>query len=169
MATTIPTVNNGDEITDDWGNLVGERVTYHDATLESILADWVSYTPDWLATTTNPVIGNGVKAGRYKQIGKLVWFRINITLGSTTTVGSGTYTFTPPVGISQELTNADTVGRWRINDVSAPAHYGGDAIAFGNSIYLAINTSPITYVMHNSPFAWAIGDHIDMAGCYRSV
>lgn len=166
MAITIPTVNNGDTITDDWGNLVGDRVTYHDAAVEAMLADWVAYTPSWLGSVTNPVLGNGILEGRYKQIGKTVHFQMHLQFGSTTTLGSGNWSFTPPVGISQVLTNVYEVGTWHVNDVSTNNNYSGDAVAFGNNIYCFVSVSPVTYMVNNSPIAWAVGDHIGMAGTY---
>lgn len=49
---------------------------------------WSDYTPPWTGTT-NPAIGNGTIVGRYIQSGKIVrgWFKI--TMGSTTTYGTG--------------------------------------------------------------------------------
>lgn len=166
MAVTIPTVNTGDEIDDSWGNLVGERVTYHDAVLEELLADWEEYAPSWLGSGTNPAIGNGSLRGFYKQLGSTVHFQMYLTLGSTSTLGTGNWSFTPPVGISQELTNVYEVGTWHVNDVSTNNNYSGDAVAFGNNIYCFINGSPVTYMVNNSPIAWAVGDHIGMAGTY---
>ncbi len=58
---------------------------------------WTSYTPTWTASTTNPGIGNGTLVGRYQKIGRTVNLHINLTAGSTTTYGSGTYAFTLPV------------------------------------------------------------------------
>ena len=58
---------------------------------------WTSYTPSWTATTTNPVIGNGSIAGRYKQIDKVVICEFRLVPGSTTTFGSGNYRLSLPV------------------------------------------------------------------------
>lgn len=57
---------------------------------------WTSYPPVWTASTTNPVIGNGTLIGRYSKIGRQVTVHINLTPGSTTTYGSGTYAFSVP-------------------------------------------------------------------------
>jgi len=57
-----------------------------------------TYTPSWTSTATNPTIGNGSIVGAYSQINKMVYFRITINFGSTTTFGSGTsYSLTVPV------------------------------------------------------------------------
>lgn len=57
---------------------------------------WVSYTPTWTAATTNPVLGNGTLIGRYQKLGRTVTVHINLTAGSTTTFGSGNYSFALP-------------------------------------------------------------------------
>lgn len=61
---------------------------------------WTSYTPAWTGSTTNPVIGNGTIAGRYMQAGKYTTFRVVITMGSTTTYGSGQYSVSLPFAAS---------------------------------------------------------------------
>lgn len=65
--------------------------------LNAIGAAWTSYTPTWVASTTNPTVGNGTLTGAYMQAGKYVAFRIYIVFGSTTTRGSGEYRFGYPV------------------------------------------------------------------------
>lgn len=57
---------------------------------------WITYTPTWTAVTTAPTIGNGTLTGSYALIGKTCHFRINMNSGTTTTYGSGLYTFTLP-------------------------------------------------------------------------
>ncbi|MFF4489410.1 hypothetical protein ACFY0F_23425 [Streptomyces sp. NPDC001544] len=57
---------------------------------------WTSYTPVWTGSTTNPSLGNGVLIGRYQKFGRTVVAHINLTPGSTTTYGSGSYNWTLP-------------------------------------------------------------------------
>lgn len=57
---------------------------------------WSTYTATWAAATTNPTLGNGTLVGRYIQRGKTITFNIVLTVGSTTNVGSGVYTFSLP-------------------------------------------------------------------------
>jgi len=63
----------------------------------SHLTAWTSYTPTWTSDSGTPSIGNGSIAGRYKQIGKTVFFNLKLTYGSTTTGGSGAWMFGLPV------------------------------------------------------------------------
>ncbi len=54
---------------------------------------WPSWTPTWTVLT----VGNGVNASSYIKIGKTIIARIQFTLGSTSSMGTGTPTFTLPV------------------------------------------------------------------------
>lgn len=53
---------------------------------------WQSWTPTW----TNLTVGNGTASGAYMQIGKTVFARYSLVLGSTSSV-SGAVSFAPPV------------------------------------------------------------------------
>ncbi|MFF1281044.1 hypothetical protein [Streptomyces sp. NPDC058299] len=57
---------------------------------------WTSYTPVWTGSTTNPSLGNGTLLGRYQKFGRTAVVHINLTPGSTTTYGSGSYNWTLP-------------------------------------------------------------------------
>lgn len=88
---------------------------------------WTTYTPTWTASTTNPSLGNGTLVGRYQKTGRLVACHINLAPGSTTTLGSGGYSFAIPfaaanagcsfVGTAQLLGAA----RWAGHCVVSPA------------------------------------------------
>jgi hypothetical protein len=58
---------------------------------------WNTYTPDWSAATTDPAIGNGTLTGKYAVVGKVCHFTTLVTFGSTSTYGSGSYSFGLPV------------------------------------------------------------------------
>jgi len=58
------------------------------------------YVPQWVGSVTNPSIGNGSITGTYNMRGNVVEVQIFISMGSTTTYGSGSYTFSLPFQIS---------------------------------------------------------------------
>jgi len=62
-----------------------------------------SWTPVWTASGTAPAIGNASIAGRYSRDGSLITFSIDFTIGSTSTVGTGTWYFSIPRAESGEL------------------------------------------------------------------
>lgn len=57
-----------------------------------------AYTPTWgVASGTQPTLGNGSCTGTYVRVGDLIYFTVKLVVGSTSTLGSGIYTFTLPV------------------------------------------------------------------------
>ena len=69
--------------------------------VEALLAGaYTAYTPTWTAVTTNPTIGNGLLSGRWRKPGgtgsKTVRAEGILTVGSTSTLGSGVYSFALP-------------------------------------------------------------------------
>jgi hypothetical protein len=58
---------------------------------------YAAYTPTWTSSGTAPAIGNAVVNGQFLKIGKLVHAYGRITFGSTSTFGTGNYSFALPV------------------------------------------------------------------------
>lgn len=78
---------------------------------------WQSWTP----TFTTLTVGNGVHASSYIQIGKTVIARLQFTLGSTSSMATGTVTFTLPVTAVALVSNC-YLGVIRVNtSTSSPA------------------------------------------------
>jgi hypothetical protein len=63
----------------------------------STLGAWTSYTPTWTGSGGNPTIGDGTLQGYYKALDSSTYLvQISLVLGSTTNIGSGTYSFALP-------------------------------------------------------------------------
>lgn len=77
----------------------------------SMFDAWTSYTPTWTAATTNPVLNNGVMVGKYLKIGRKCIVDIRLQMGSTTTYGSGVYSFSVPFAAA---TTIDYLGSARL-------------------------------------------------------
>lgn len=61
--------------------------------------EFADFTPTWTATS-NPTLGNGTLQGRYTRYGRLIAGFINLTIGSTTTGGSGAWSWDLPAPAS---------------------------------------------------------------------
>jgi hypothetical protein len=89
-------------ITDDDGSGTTGTVfnaafwTAHYDAIDANPGEWTEYTPTWAGNTANPSIGNGTLAAKYAKVGKLVFFEISLTWGTTTDPGTGFWTFTLP-------------------------------------------------------------------------
>ncbi|MFF1297916.1 MULTISPECIES: hypothetical protein [unclassified Streptomyces] len=74
----------------------------------SFFGAWTTYTPTWTSTGTAPVLNNGTLTGRYMKIGRNVLIEINLIAGSSTTFGTGNYSFSLP--FQAATTGLATVG-----------------------------------------------------------
>jgi hypothetical protein len=120
---------------------------------------WQTYTPAWTASTTNPTLGNGTITGRYTQIGKTVHAMISVLLGSTTTVGSGSYSFSLPIAINAAVSGF--IGWGRLVDVSAGAGYPAmSLVSTSTSVQLQpLDTAPTPNAFGAAvPVVPAVGD-----------
>ena len=57
----------------------------------------IAYTPTWASTGTQPALGNGTLTAEYARDGEYIQYSVTLAPGSTTTFGTGIYTFTIPV------------------------------------------------------------------------
>lgn len=135
--------------------------------LKAIGDAWTAYTPTWGATSSNPTLGNGTLNGTYLQAGKLVMFRISLLFGSTTTVGSGNYTFTAPT--AARYVTYQPAGTAQLLDSSVPATRPQLAAFNGSATQLILQDTAGTPVTHNTPYAWATGDRIIISGTYEAA
>jgi hypothetical protein len=151
-------------------NLTGS-VTINESRIDNA---WTSYTPTWEAPTP-PAIGNGTITGAYKVIGKTCFVRGSITMGSTTTYGSGDWKIGLPVAAINAYAiqipaslldgsggtgwyNALMNGAVALNTISSqilanlPPSFGGSTAGGISSIF---------------PFTWGSGDELSFNGSYE--
>jgi hypothetical protein len=151
-------------------NLTGS-VTINESRIDNA---WTSYTPTWEAPTP-PAIGNGTITGAYKVIGKTCFVRGRITMGSTTTYGSGDWSIGLPVAAINAYAiqipaslldtsggtgwyNALMNGAVALNTISSqilanlPPSFGGSTAGGISSFF---------------PFTWGSGDALYFNGSYE--
>ena len=151
-------------------NLTGS-VTINESRIDNA---WTSYTPTWEAPTP-PAIGNGTITGAYKVIGKTCFVRGRITMGSTTTYGSGDW----KIGLPVAAINAYAI------QIPASLLDGSGGTGWYNALMngaVALNTisSQILYnlppsfggsaaggISSNFPFTWGSGDALYFNGSYE--
>lgn len=125
---------------------------------------WASYSPTWTAVTTNPTLGNGTISAAYMQIGKTVHFRVKVTFGTTTTLGSGAYGLTPPVTAA----GAVDVDGWVVVRTSGGARTVGICYQQSTTETRGIMVTTDT-VLSDATRAWANGDSFSFAGTYEAA
>ena len=126
------------------------------------IGTWTAYTPTWMASGTNPTVGNGLLTGRYSVVNELVFVEVRVSFGSTTTAGTGNYRFGTPVNIDPLASFGSPGGSGFLVDASASDVW---TVAVGysdldqNRVLLRF-TSATAFgeVGAAAPVAWAIGD-----------
>lgn len=134
------------------------------ADLNALVPTWTSYSPSWGGSVSNPSIGNGTLTGLYTKVGKLVHVRIALAIGSTSTGGSGRWTFSLPFAPAAQQCLAAVA-----EDTSAATRYGGAAwITPGTGVFAVALGSGNGGVASTVPFTWANGDQLYISGSYES-
>lgn len=149
---------------------IGALADSADLQFGKIMDAWTSYTPTW-AGTSNPAIGNGTLSGKYLLAGKLVMFRVVITMGSTTTYGTGEWTLTLPYSATTAVNGPAFNGVAR--DVSASASYLviGE-LSGASTLRMRITggaSGVLTSLTATAPFTWANTDTLLVSGVYEAA
>jgi hypothetical protein len=120
---------------------------------------WTTYTPTWTAATTNPVLGNGTIAGRYRKFGRTVHLQIDLTMGSTTTYGTGAWSLSLPmaagsstgsrIGVAQALGASRFPGQVVISAGATATSPFFPATSSVSNLSSATSTVPITWTTGN--------------------
>lgn len=125
---------------------------------------WTAYTPTWSAPTTPPALGNGILTGAYCQIGKSIWWRLALTMGSTTTYGSGNYTFTLPFTPATVLQGQPMGTATIVNGAVKPGSANFNA---GSAVYVIRASTEALINQAGAGAAWAAGHTVQLLGCYE--
>ena len=136
---------------------------------ESIESSWTSYLPTWTAASTNPVLNDGTITGSYKLIGKTCFVRGRLTMGTTTTYGSGAwyiglpFTAASPYGIIIPVTILDNGLNW----YSALMNGGRLGSSTVTEIQWQNTTGVAVGITATVPFTWGNLDELEWNGSYE--
>lgn len=140
--------------------------------LTDIKSSWTSYTPTW----TNLTVGNGTQTCAYKQIGKTVFFRMRLTFGTTTSMGTNPFFSLPVPSIPYPGTEAVIISNTvRYHDSGTASHLGLAQISGTTQALLVLFTTSTTYgqitngLTATLPFTWTTNDEILLTGQYEAA
>jgi hypothetical protein len=138
-----------------------------DFDLAATILSWQSYSPSWTATGTAPSLGSGVLSGDYVKLGQLIIFKLSLRMGSTTTYGTGTYSFSLPVTahandllMMGSALLLDSGTEWKVAGVQKDTSTTFKIYNEGNSG---------GGIGQTVPFTWADNDEIRVVGAYRAA
>ncbi|MBT2477654.1 hypothetical protein [Streptomyces sp. ISL-94] len=134
--------------------------------------DWVTYTPTWAGTTGAPTLGNGLLKGRYSRIGRTCTVQIFLKIGSTTTQGSGSWSWTLPFNQASAVDAAEGFAGSAFAGVGAgyPAlSLIQSNVGFANKMVLMLAGSPGTLVGPGAPIVWTTGSTLSATLTYETT
>ena len=152
------------------GIVTGQKWTA--AIANQIGAAWESFTPTWTSSGTQPAIGNGTLIGKYTQIQKLVIAEMTVTMGSTTTYGTGNYRLGLPITAKTPLWAYAHTGTARIYDASTATIYVTVMGFFaGATTYVQGWTNGAAGGAFGAtvPMTFAVSDEITVQVCYEAA
>ncbi len=112
-----------------------------------------AFTPSWTSSPSNPSLGNGTLTSFYERSGRKITIKIDLIMGSTTTYGSGVWSFSLPV---PNIATGDYVGTALL--VCAGTTSIGVAFVSGSTV--TIYTSAGSLVTPTTPGTWATGNRL---------
>lgn len=157
--TVLPeiSIESGATGTADGGVIVISAAT---VSLSATKQTWV---PVWTSTGVAPAFGNANVNAVWWDYGPLIEFRLRIIFGSTTTFGTGNYSFTLPVAPVSILQTMNALAI----DNSAATRWPGSA-QLGSGGITRLTFSPGTTGMSNvNPLPWAQDDTLIVQGRYE--
>lgn len=120
-----------------------------------IIAAWTAYTPSWTSTGTQPSLGNGSISGWYKSVGKLCTAIFEVTFGTTTTFGSGTYGWSLPFTAASPAGASSTLAYLGAARGHGAAWYAGTAgVTKGTAIARIYSHVAATEWSPTEPVTW---------------
>jgi len=124
---------------------------------------WTPYTPTWASTGTAPALGNGTLIGTYVIIGKTLIFNIVQIMGSTTTYGTGDYSWTIPSGYTAAA--HQTFPAWAVDQGTAFRIGMGDIASGGTAMFVTPGGAGTKWGA-SVPHVWADTDELVLNGTF---
>ncbi|WP_406298055.1 hypothetical protein OG948_21225 [Embleya sp. NBC_00888] len=158
--------------------IVSGRLTQWDGsawsefTLPSTLAPstwgaWTAYTP--VLAGGGASLGNGSLVGAWSRVGRLITARVAFTLGSTTTQGSGYWTFTLPVQAAAVSSGHAGLGHAMATDAGTAIYQGIAFVSGGASDMSAFSNAQGSPWGPARPFTWGTNDSLTLLATYEAA
>jgi hypothetical protein len=157
-AVTLSSIDNCAIQGNSYNNL---PIVLNSGNARNLVDQWVvAYTPVLTSAGTAPVLGNGTLTGSFSFDGSRCFYEILLTLGSTTTLGTGELRFSLPA----ETSAICVCGTAWIS--AAATNYTAIAKANSAASVMSLVRDTSGSVTFNSPGTFATGDFIRVTGSF---
>ena len=133
--------------------------------------NYFNFTPGWTSDGTPPAIVNGTLEGKFSMIGATVHAWVEITMGSSTTFGTGNYSVPLPIprlAASPAFASGQVSG---YSDLSGGFTVQGAWRGDGFLNYFLVNVNIVRQglVTPTAPFTWQTTDIISLSSVYEAA
>jgi hypothetical protein len=119
------------------------------------------YTPIWTGASGDPVLNDGVLIGYYSKFGREVWATVALTIGASTTFGSGAWFFSLPFVPSTLIIFN---GAARVLDVGTNVRTGVvQSLTDGTARCSVYIDSASAAISATNPMTWAATDRLNFS------
>jgi hypothetical protein len=126
----------------------------------------ITYTPTWTGTGGTPTLGNGTLVGAYQQVNKLVFYRLRLTWGSTTSAAGITeWRFSLPITSTGHATFG-AVGFATVLDSGTAVYRGVAYISTASTVGVQASDG-VSSIGVSVPFTWTTSDAVQVSGFYE--
>lgn len=147
------------------------------ATMNSIGDAWTAFNTFTINTlgTPNFAVGNATRTGYYSQVNKLITCRYQMTWGSTTTNGNGTWFFTVPTNLASSYVDWMPIGTAVLYDNGGSYFPATVCAASASAVKITYDGEAlnVNYLFElgsaNSPFTFGNGDKVFMSFQYEAA
>ena len=138
-------------------------------------SSYAPYACTWGGSGATPAIGNGILQATWWRHSQTIFFSIKMTIGSTTTLGAGAWSFSLPVPAESNASISMACYGVAIQVSAGTKPFpvmGGLQAAGGTTSFWLWNllfTAGANVVTPAAPFAWASGDWLHVNGSYYAA
>jgi hypothetical protein len=175
VGDTLLTINGGTDYT--LANAAITAKSYSKAATPLGFPAYFNYTPVWTSSGTPVALGNGTITGAFYMVGRQVMFMSKLTMGSTTTYGTGEYRISTPTTINtiDQISTFTPLGRWVSYDASSTFFSGGETTFVSPTTVGGLVASATTdglwanVLGQTVPTTWAVNDLWTLKGSYLAA
>ena len=132
----------------------------------SVRIESSAFTPTWTASVTNPTLNNGTLTGRFSRDGKLIDASVELVVGSTTSAGSGAYSFSLPFAAASGVPCVGSV--WMLR--SGVTFRTGSVLVTSGATQASIYFDSVAAQFGaGTPYALAVGDTVRFSVRYLAA
>lgn len=113
----------------------------------------IAFSTTWAGSVTNPAIGDGTLAALYHVVDRMVHFSVSMTAGTTTTFGTGFWTFSVPIALG----GSDLPGVARAVDTGVLNYPGIVTFASATTLNMLDDNTGVQWSV-STPFVWGSTD-----------